>query len=120
MGILVGMQVAVVWFDFQELSQRGGTECERTANSGNKRVREVSHLELLKPRWHINSDDYVSDCSHSMKSTPLLIILPGHLFWQSAKVSNSDQLFLCDWAIMGLETSTSSLSFRSSELSQHI
>ena len=36
------------------------------------------------------------------------------------EVSNLDQLFLPDGAIMMLETSTSSLSFRSSELSQPI
>ncbi len=36
------------------------------------------------------------------------------------QVSNSDQLLLGAWAIIVLETSTSSLSFRSSELSQPI
>jgi len=41
-------------------------------------------------------------------------------FHAKTEVSNSDQLFHPAWAIMMLETSTSSLSFRSSELSQLI
>jgi len=38
--------------------------------------------------------------------------------WRKTEVSNSDQLLSAAWTMMMLETSTSSLSFRSSELSQ--
>lgn len=60
----------------------------------------------------------MQDCSHLRKTS---LWCHDRLDWpvlgQKLKVSNSDQLFLCEWAIMVLETSTSSLSFRSSELS---
>jgi hypothetical protein len=41
-------------------------------------------------------------------------------FSPQAEVSNSDQLLLGSWAIIVVETGISSLSFRSSELSQLI
>jgi hypothetical protein len=42
----LGCEVAVVWFDFQELSQRSCQEGTQAANAGNKRMREVSHLNF--------------------------------------------------------------------------
>ena len=46
----------------------------------------------------------------------------GEAAWspELTEASNLDQLFSRDWAIMMSETSTSSRSFRSSELSQPI
>jgi hypothetical protein len=63
----------------------------------------------------------VQDCSHctqtfSSRQLRQSSICLGH----NTEVSNLEQLFSCTWAIMALETSTSSLSFRSSELSQPI
>ncbi len=47
-------------------------------------------------------------------------VLKFELLGRKPKVSNSDQLFFLGGAIIKVETSTSSLSFRSSELSQPI
>jgi hypothetical protein len=58
----------------------------------------------------------VQDCSQDIQPAPLAIRLIG--YDGKTKVSNSGHLLLRTWAIMTLETSISSLSFRSSELSQ--
>jgi uncharacterized protein YfaA (DUF2138 family) len=63
----------------------------------------------------------VQDCSHSEKTLQLARRRSTNFgVATKAEVSNSDQLLSDAWAIMTLETSTSSLSFRSSELSQPI
>lgn len=49
-----------------------------------------------------------------------ILIVTRYRSGRELKVSNSDQLFPCAWAMMMSETSPSSLSFRSSELSQPI
>ena len=65
--------------------------------------------------WHISARLSVQDCSLSQdvaRRMELKLQRPG------SQVSNRDHLFRRDALIMILETSTSSLSFRSSELSQ--
>ena len=56
----------------------------------------------------------------TQKLSVLMVTVSRSGFGCAPKVSNSDQLLFQAWAIIKPETSTSSLSFRSSELSQPI
>jgi hypothetical protein len=83
-------------------------------------VETPAYEELCKIK-HVTSHpiDSVQDCSLQTKSTDSS---PESIFEDapSLQVSNTDQLSWYRALIMVLEMSTSSLSFRSSELSQHI
>jgi hypothetical protein len=96
-----------------------------------KKRQEISKANCFKERHslasstalrlHISGSDSVQDCSiyPSTSSRSILTVepnAPDH----NLEVSNSDQLLFSAWAIMKLETNTSFLSFRSSELSQSI
>ena len=62
----------------------------------------------------------MQDCSLPRRLSDGIVKVDHVCFDAKTGVSNSDQLFFPAWAIMMLETSITSLSFRSSELSQQI
>jgi hypothetical protein len=115
---LVG-EVTLVWFHSQEFSQRGSQEGAQTTNTDEKRMRDCGP----RLRFYDGSDGPTAQVDNSVQHSSLCVEreLQGGMNASTApicEVSNRDQLFRHDGLMMIFETSTSSLSFRSSELSQ--
>ena len=115
-------EVAIVGFHLQELPQRSGEEgaqtCEgwRETNAGKTWLK--SGVTTDETSMTLRRLDVL--CKIALFLRKVADLSSSILASGTLKVSNSDQLFLAGKSHHEVETSTSSPSFRSSELSQPI